>query len=50
VLRKQLEYPDLKRAVREQQTLFNASVVLIEDRYSAHTRAHRRGLLCRYEV
>src|SRR3984893_8648980 len=31
VLRKRLEYPDLKRAVREQQRLFNANVVLIED-------------------
>jgi hypothetical protein len=26
-----LEYPALKRAVREQQNLFNASVVLIEN-------------------
>jgi predicted phage terminase large subunit-like protein len=34
VLRKRLEYPDLKRAVREQQTMFNASVVLIEDKAS----------------
>ena len=34
MLRKQLEYPDLKRAVHEQQTLFNASVVLIEDKAS----------------
>jgi predicted phage terminase large subunit-like protein len=34
VLRKHLEYPDLKRAVREQQKLFNASVVLIEDKAS----------------
>ncbi len=31
VLRKRLEYPDLKRAVREQQRLFNANLVLIED-------------------
>jgi phage terminase large subunit-like protein len=31
VLRKRLEYPDLKRAVREQQRLFNANVVLIEE-------------------
>jgi phage terminase large subunit-like protein len=31
VLRKRLEYPDLKRAAREQQRLFNANVVLIED-------------------
>jgi predicted phage terminase large subunit-like protein len=34
VLRKRLEYPDLKRAVREQQRLFNANVVLIEDKAS----------------
>jgi hypothetical protein len=31
-LRKRLEYPALKRAVREQQSLFNAHVVLIETR------------------
>ena len=34
MLRKRLEYPDLKRAVREQQSLFSASVVLIEDKSS----------------
>ena len=34
VLRKRLEYPDLKRAVRKQQRLFNANVVLIEDKAS----------------
>jgi predicted phage terminase large subunit-like protein len=34
VLRKRLEYPALKRAVREQQSLFNANVVLIEDKAS----------------
>ena len=34
VFRKRLEYPDLKRAVREQQSLFNASVILIEDKAS----------------
>src|SRR5437867_2086698 len=34
VLRKQLEYPDLRRAVRQQQQLFSASVVLIEDKAS----------------
>jgi predicted phage terminase large subunit-like protein len=34
VLRKQLEFPALKRAVREQQSLFNADVVLIEDKAS----------------
>jgi len=31
VLRKRLEYPALKRTVREQQSLFNANVVLIEN-------------------
>src|SRR6266849_5618495 len=34
MLRKRLEYPALKRAVREQQSLFNANVVLIEDKAS----------------
>ena len=34
VLRKQLEYPDLKRAVRQQQQCHSASVVLIEDKAS----------------
>src|SRR5215469_8466584 len=34
VLRRRLEYPALKRAVREQQRLFDASVVLIEDKAS----------------
>ena len=34
VLRRRLEYPALKRAVREQQSLFDASVVLIEDKAS----------------
>ena len=34
VLRQRLEYPALKRAVREQQSLFNADVVLIEDKAS----------------
>ena len=34
MLRRRLEYPALKRAVREQQSLFNASVVLIEDKAS----------------
>jgi predicted phage terminase large subunit-like protein len=32
--RRRLEYPALKRAVREQQSLFDASVVLIEDKAS----------------
>ena len=34
VLRKRLEYPDLKRAVREQENLREATVVLIEDKAS----------------
>jgi predicted phage terminase large subunit-like protein len=34
VLRKRLEYPALKRAVREQQSQFDADVVLIEDKAS----------------
>ena len=34
LFRKRLEYPALKRAVRDQQSLFNASVVLIEDKAS----------------
>ena len=34
VLRKRLEYPALKRAVREQHSLFGANVVLIEDKAS----------------
>jgi hypothetical protein len=32
VLRKRMEYPELKRAVREQCQAFEASVVLIEDK------------------
>jgi predicted phage terminase large subunit-like protein len=34
VFRRRLEYPALKRAVREQQNLFDATVVLIEDKAS----------------
>lgn len=34
LLRRRLEYPALKRAVLEQQRLYNASVVLIEDKAS----------------
>ena len=34
VLRKRMEYPELKRAVREQRQAFEASVVLIEDKAS----------------
>jgi predicted phage terminase large subunit-like protein len=34
VFRRRLEYPALKRAVREQQSQFDANVVLIEDKAS----------------
>jgi len=34
LLRRRLEYPALKRAVREQQSLYNANVMLIEDKAS----------------
>jgi len=34
VLRKRLDYPSLKRAVREQWETFGATVVLIEDKAS----------------
>jgi predicted phage terminase large subunit-like protein len=34
VLRKKLNFPDLKRAVIEQREMFNASVVIIEDKAS----------------
>jgi predicted phage terminase large subunit-like protein len=34
VSRKQLDYPDLKRAVREQQELYKAAAVVIEDKAS----------------
>jgi predicted phage terminase large subunit-like protein len=34
VFRRRLEYPALKRAMREQQSLFNATEVLIEDKAS----------------
>ena len=34
VFRRRLEYPALKRAVREQQSLFEATVVRIEDKAS----------------
>jgi predicted phage terminase large subunit-like protein len=34
VFRRRLEYPALKRAVREQQSLFDTTVVLIEDKAS----------------
>ena len=31
-MRQRLEYPSLKRAVREQQNLYSSNVVLIEDK------------------
>jgi hypothetical protein len=34
MFRRRLEYPALKRAVREQQSLFGATAVLIEDKAS----------------
>ena len=34
VLRRRMEYPELKRAVRDQHALFRPSVVLIEDKAS----------------
>jgi predicted phage terminase large subunit-like protein len=34
VFRRRLEFPDLKRAVKERAALFRASVILIEDRAS----------------
>jgi len=34
LFRRRREYPALKRAVREQQSLFNANVILIEDKAS----------------
>ena len=37
VLRKRMEYPELKRAVREQCQAFEASVVVIEDKASGTT-------------
>jgi hypothetical protein len=41
VLRKKLDFPDLKRAVRQQSDLFNPTVILIEDKASGSPRAHR---------
>jgi len=35
VFRRKLEFPDLKRAVREQQQLYRADVVVIETRLPA---------------
>jgi phage terminase large subunit-like protein len=43
VLRKRMEYPELKRAVREQAQAFAATVVLIEDKASG-TQLIQEGL------
>jgi hypothetical protein len=43
VLRRRMEYPELKRAVREQCQAFEASVVLIEDKASG-TQLIQKGL------
>jgi phage terminase large subunit-like protein len=43
VLRKRMEYPELKRAVREQREAFAANVVLIEDKASG-TQLIQEGL------
>jgi predicted phage terminase large subunit-like protein len=50
VLRKRMEYPELKRAVREQRDAFEANVVLIEDKASG-TQLIQEGLhaVTRYE-
>ena len=43
VLRQRMEYPELKRAVREQCQAFAANVVLIEDKASG-TQLIRKGV------
>jgi hypothetical protein len=46
VFRKRLAFPDLERAVIDQDALFSPEVVLIEDRASgnpAHPGADRKG-------
>jgi phage terminase large subunit-like protein len=45
VFRRRLEYPVLKRAVREQQNLLEANVVLIEDKASSIYRSADQTLL-----
>src|SRR5215472_6646578 len=52
LFRRRLEYPELKRAVREQQSLFGANEVLIEDKASdpADPGADRRRLPRRHAV
>ena len=47
VLRKRMEYPDLKRAVRDQWERYHATVVLIEDRASGTQliqELHKEGM------
>jgi phage terminase large subunit-like protein len=43
VLRRRMEYPELKRAVRAQYDRFRPSVVLIEDKASGTQLIHRSG-------
>ena len=53
VLRRRMEYPELKRAVREQYERFRPSVVLIEDKASgdpADPGAGPRGPLRRHPL
>src|SRR5439155_10677201 len=53
LLRRRLEYPALKRAVREQRDHFGANVVLIEDKASgnpADPGIDRRWLLRRHPL
>jgi phage terminase large subunit-like protein len=52
LFRRRLEYPALKRAVREQQSLFGANEVLIEDKASgtADPGADHRRLLRRHAL
>jgi hypothetical protein len=52
VFRRRLEYPVLKRAMRKQQSLFGASVVLIEEGlgHPADPGADHRGLPWRHAV
>jgi phage terminase large subunit-like protein len=44
VLRKRMEYPELRRAVREQCQAFEASVVLIEDKASCTQLKRGHGM------
>lgn len=49
VFRRQLTFPDLKRAVKQQQSLFNPTEILIEDKSSGIQliqELHHEGLTC----